>query len=219
MTESAESALRALEERNRACTACALRLGCLQVVVSDGPVEAEVVIVGEAPGGGEDVAGHPFVGPGGQLLERILASVGLSRAQCYITNVVKCRPPGNRDPRPEEIATCTSLWLQAQLALLRPRVILTVGNTSTQTLLRTRQGITKLRGQWFSHEERLADGTKHHAWLMPLLHPAYLLRVDTRAPGGPKSLTWRDIQEVAAVLRGEKEPQPASLDLDQPRLF
>ncbi|RJF73633.1 uracil-DNA glycosylase [Deinococcus cavernae] len=213
------AALLDLEERNRACTACRLRAGCLQVVVSDGPVNAEVVIVGEAPGGGEDLEGHPFVGPGGQLLDRILGSVGLSREACYITNVVKCRPPANRDPQPDEIHTCTTLWLGAQLGLLRPKVILTLGNTATQTLLQTRQGITKLRGQWFPFVQVLPGGHKHAAWLMPMLHPAYLLRVDTRAPGGPKSLTWRDIQEVAAVLRGEHQPVTHPPDTSQPRLF
>ena len=217
---SNSAALRELEECNRACTACRLRAGCLQVVVSDGPTTSELVIVGEAPGGGEDLEGHPFVGPGGQLLNRILESVGLSREACYVTNVVKCRPPGNRDPQPDEVDTCTGLWLKAQLALLRPKVILTLGNTSTQTLLQTRLGITKLRGQWFQHQYTLRNGELHRAWLMPMLHPAYLLRVDTRAPGGPKSLTWRDIQEVAAVLRGEHEPVTgAPLDSSQPRLF
>lgn len=215
-----EAALLDLEQRNRACTACRLRAGCLQVVVSDGPTRSELVIVGEAPGGGEDREGHPFVGPGGQLLNRILESVGLRREACYVTNVVKCRPPANRDPLPDETETCTTLWLNAQLALLRPRVILTLGNTSTQTLLRTRLGITKLRGQWFPFSQALPDGGQHRAWLMPMLHPAYLLRVDTRAPGGPKSLTWRDIQEVAAVLRGEHDPVPGGpLDDEQPRLL
>ena len=219
------AALRDLEERNRACTACQLRAGAVQVVVSDGPTSSELVIIGEAPGGGEDLAGHPFVGPGGQLLNRILESVGLSRGACYLTNVVKCRPPGNRDPLPDELNTCTHLWLRAQLALLKPKVILTLGNTSTQTLLQlqlgeTRLGITKLRGRWFPYTQVLANGELHRAWLMPMLHPAYLLRVDTRAPGGPKSLTWRDIQEVAAVLRGDHQPEPATLpDDSQPRLF
>lgn len=213
------AALAALEERNRACTACALRAGCLQVVVSDGPVSAELVIIGEVPGRGEDQQGRPFVGPGGQLLEKILASVGLNRAECYVTNIVKCRPPGNREPFPQEIQTCTELWLWAQLSLLRPRVILTLGNTSTQHLLGSAQGITQLRGRWFPYEYPLGNGSTHRAWLMPLLHPAYLLRVDTRAQGGPKSLTWRDIQQVAAVLRGDQEPQPTPPHEDPPRLF
>lgn len=219
-SQTEHSALRELEERNLACSACALRAGCLRVVVSDGvrvpPVP--LMIVGEAPGSGEEREGRPFIGPGGQLLDRILASVGLSRQQAYLTNVVKCRPP-SRDLRPEETLTCTELWLHAQLALVRPQVILTLGNTSTHTLLHTRLGVTELRGQWFQYEFPLADGKKHTAWLMPMLHPAYLLRVDTRVPGGPKSLTWRDIQEVAAVLTGRKVPTPADLPPAPPRLL
>lgn len=219
-SQTERSALRELEERNLACTACALRVGCLRVVVSDGLRASPVplMIIGEAPGSGEEREGRPFIGPGGQLLDRILASVGLSRQQAYLTNVVKCRPP-SRDLRPEETVTCTELWLYAQLALVRPQVILTLGNTSTRTLLHTRLGVTELRGQWFQYELPLPGGEQHAAWLMPMLHPAYLLRVDTRVAGGPKSLTWRDIQEVAAVLAGQKTPHPAGFPPAPPRLL
>ncbi|MGI8746731.1 MAG: uracil-DNA glycosylase [Deinococcus sp.] len=191
--------LRALEVRNRACTACRLRPGCTQVVVADGEPGARLLIVGEGPGGDEDRLGRPFVGRGGQLLDRILGAVGLDREGCYITNVVKCRPPGNRAPEPDETEVCTSLWLEPQLALLRPAVILTLGNTPTQHLLSTRQGITRLRGGWHRYRQQ---GGLWEALLMPMFHPAYLLRHDSRAPGSPKSLTWRDIREVRRVLDG-----------------
>lgn len=207
MTAPGVPALRALELRAMGCAACRLRPGATQVVVADGHPGAPLVIIGEAPGGEEDRLGRPFVGPAGQLLDRILAAVGLTRQDAYLTNVAKCRPPGNRTPEPDEIGVCTSLWLGPQLALLRPRVILSLGNTPTQHLLNTRLGITRLRGTW--HRYPLPDAPRgpHHALLMPLFHPAYLLRQDTRSPGGPKSLTWRDIREAAAVLRGEKEPE------------
>jgi uracil-DNA glycosylase len=198
------AALASQAERNRLCVACDLRPGCTQVVVSDGDPQARLVIIGEGPGGDEDRLGRPFVGRGGQLLDRILGAVQLKRDEVYVTNIVKCRPPANRTPEPPEIQTCTELWLEPQLALLRPQVIISLGNTPTQYLLQTRQGITKLRGVWHRYEqrERLYD-----AYLMPMFHPAYLLRNETRAPGGPKSLTWKDIQEVRAVLDGVKVPE------------
>jgi uracil-DNA glycosylase len=192
-------ALSALAEQNRACTACKLRPGCTQVVVSDGNPQARLLIVGEGPGADEDRIGRPFVGRGGQLLDRILGAVQLTREEVYLTNIVKCRPPANRNPEPDETETCTALWLEPQLRLLRPQLIVTLGNTPTQYLLGTRQGITKLRGTWTRHRQR--DGL-WEALLMPMFHPAYLLRNDSRAAGGPKSLTWRDIREVRRVLDG-----------------
>lgn len=193
------SAFQALEARNRACTACHLRAGCLQVVVGEGDPQAPLVIVGEAPGGSEDQTGLPFTGPAGQLLDQILAAVGLSRQDAYLTNVVKCRTPQNRVPTPEEVAICTGLWLEPQLALLRPRVILSLGNTATQYLLRSPEGITRLRGQWHQYAQR---GGLYQAYLLPIFHPAYLLRQDTRVLGGPKSLTWRDVKAMKEVLDG-----------------
>ncbi|GHF92883.1 uracil-DNA glycosylase [Deinococcus piscis] len=209
-------ALDELERENKGCHACPLRAGCLQVVVSDGNPAADLLIIGEGPGGDEDRTGRPFVGRAGQLLDRILAGVGLERHDTYITNIVKCRPPANRAPTPPEIQTCTELWLDRQLALLRPKVIVTMGNTPTRHLLGTAQGITRLRGQW--HPYRLPSGAM--AALMPMFHPAYLLRNDTRVKGGPKSLTWADIQEVAGVLRGERPfPVPATPPEGQSPLF
>lgn len=219
-------ALDTLERENKACHACELRAGCLQVVVADGNPAADLLIIGEGPGGDEDRVGRPFVGRAGQLLDRILAGVGLTRQDVYITNVVKCRPPGNRTPTPAEAQICTELWLQRQLALLRPRVIITMGNTPTRALLGTAQGITRLRGQWHAYTlpSKHQDQPGRTAALMPMFHPAYLLRNDTRVKGGPKSLTWADIQEVAGVLRGERpypvpEPERGGEESGQPSLL
>lgn len=210
-------ALDDLERENKACHACPLRAGCLQVVVADGNPAADLLIIGEGPGGDEDRIGRPFVGRAGQLLDRILAAVNLTREQAYITNIVKCRPPANRAPTPAETQTCTELWLDRQLALLRPKVIITMGNTPTRHLLGTAQGITRLRGQW--HPYTLPGSTSPVA-LMPMFHPAYLLRNDTRVKGGPKSLTWGDIQEVAGVLSGERPfPLTTGPSADAPTLF
>ena len=210
------SALDALREGARGCPACPLARSRTQVVFDDGDPAARVVIVGEGPGGDEDRTGKPFVGQGGQLLDRILAAAGLARAECYLTNVVKCRPPGNRTPQPAEVVACER-WLVPQLAALRPEVILALGNTAAQHLLNTTQGVTKLRGTWHPYHNA-AGGWD--AWLVPLFHPAYLLRQDTRAPGGPKSLTWRDIREVKAFLDGQfTPPGPAVEAGEQTGLF
>lgn len=221
---SHRAALQALELRSIGCVACRLRPGCTGVVVAEGDPSARLVIVGEGPGREEDRMGRPFVGQGGELLDRILTSAGIARDETYLTNTVRCRPPGNRTPRPDETETCTALWLDAQLALLRPRVILSLGNTATQHLLKTGRGVASLRGQWFGFTHDDGEGGTYEALLMPMFHPAYLLRNAARTPGSPKALTWRDIREVAAVLRGEKEPEelaqltPPEMD-GQPGLF
>ncbi|CAM4009061.1 uracil-DNA glycosylase [Deinococcus frigens] len=216
--------MQALELRNTGCAACRLRPGCAGVVVAEGDPDAPLVIIGEGPGREEDRLGRPFVGPGGELLDRILASAGIEREEAYLTNTVKCRAPGNRTPRPDEVETCTGLWLGAQLALLRPRVILSLGNAATQHLLKTERGVASLRGQWFGFTHGDGAGGTVGALLMPMFHPAYLLRNAARTPGSPKALTWRDIREAAAVLRGHKEPgelaQLTPPDMDgQPGLF
>ncbi len=209
--------LQALADAARACTACRLRASCQQVVVADGHPDAPLLIIGEGPGGEEDRLGLPFVGRAGQLLDLILRAVGLDRARdTYITNIVKCRPPANRAPEPDEIETCTDLWLQPQLALLRPKVIVTLGNVPTQHLTGSRLGITRARGQWRRYRQR--DG----AWeapLLPMFHPAYLLRNDTRAKGGPKSLTWQDIRAVRAALDGQDPLAATDADAPQGSLF
>jgi DNA polymerase len=158
-----------LERDALACTKCPLAtLGRSQVVFGVGNRDADLVFVGEGPGAEEDRQGIPFVGRAGQLLTRLIEGIDLTRDDVYICNVVKCRPPDNRDPLPDEITTCRP-YLEAQLDLLDPKVLVTLGNFATKLLLDTKIGITKLRGQ----EHPYRDGA---ATLIPMLHPAAVLR-------------------------------------------
>ena len=151
------------------CTRCPLANGRTQVVFGEGHPAADLLVVGEGPGRDEDLQGRPFVGRSGQLLDRLLAEeLELDRTQCYIANVVKCRPPGNRDPEPHEIAACRP-WLEAQVELIEPRVILTLGNFATRLLLDRKDGIRKLRGQVYPNGPGGAS-------LVPTFHPAAALR-------------------------------------------
>lgn len=148
------------------CQRCPLaKLGRTQVVFGVGNPQASVMFVGEAPGFYEDQKGEPFVGAAGQLLNDLLQSAGLSRADIYIANVIKCRPPNNRDPEPQEVETCKPFLLQ-QIAMIRPKLVCSLGNWATQTLLERKVGITKVRGQAFYLKEFV---------LFPLLHPAAAL--------------------------------------------
>src|SRR5580704_10713408 len=158
-----------LQQEALSCTRCPLAAGRTTVVFGEGDPNANLMVVGEGPGRDEDLQGRPFVGRSGQLLDRLLAEeAGLRRGQVYIANVVKCRPPGNRDPLPEEIAACRP-FLDQQVALIAPRVVVTLGNFATRLLLDTTEGITRLRGRSFSFG---TDG----AVLMPTYHPAAALR-------------------------------------------
>jgi uracil-DNA glycosylase len=150
------------------CTKCPLAEGRTQVVFGVGNEHADLVFVGEGPGAEEDKQGIPFVGRAGQLLTKLIEGMGLRRDDVYICNVVKCRPPGNRDPLPPEIDACRP-YLEAQLDFIAPRVVVTLGNFATRLLLDTKEGITKLRGR----EVPYRDGT---AVLIPTLHPAAVLR-------------------------------------------
>ena len=162
-----------LEHDARACTKCPLaKAGRTQVVFGVGARDADLVFVGEGPGAEEDKQGIPFVGRAGQLLTRLIEGIGFTRDDVYIANVVKCRPPGNRDPQPEEIASCQP-FLEAQLQLLEPKVIVTLGNFATKLLLATKDGITKLRGQEFTYA---IPGRDRVVTLIPTLHPAAVLR-------------------------------------------
>jgi len=153
------------------CTLCALAEGRTQVVFGMGHAEADLMFVGEGPGANEDEQGLPFVGRSGQLLDRLLGEeMGLTRDQCYITNVVKCRPPGNRDPKPDEIAACRP-YLERQISLIGPRVLVTLGNFAAKLLLETTTGITKLRGQSYPY-----GGEGGGLVLVPTFHPAAALR-------------------------------------------
>jgi len=144
------------------------------------------MIVGEGPGQNEDETGLPFVGKGGQLLDKILASVELTENDVYICNIVKCRPPGNRVPTKEEVDACKGYLLE-QIRIVNPMIILLTGATALKGLLGITQGITKVRGQWIDYENR---------YFMPIFHPAYLLRNPSKEKGSPKWLMWQDIQAV-----------------------
>lgn len=157
-----------LERDALGCTMCVLAEGRTQVVFGVGSREADLVFVGEGPGAEEDRQGIPFVGRAGHLLTRLIEGIGLTRDDAYIANVVKCRPPGNRDPQQAEIEACRP-YLDAQLGFLGPKVVVTLGNFATKLLLDTKQGITKLRGQEFPWR----DGA---GVLVPTLHPAAVLR-------------------------------------------
>jgi uracil-DNA glycosylase family 4 len=168
------------------CQRCRLAGGRTNLVFGVGNPDARLMFVGEGPGRDEDLKGEPFVGRAGMLLTDIIEKgMRLARADVYICNVVKCRPPDNRNPEPDEVASC-SPFLRRQIALVRPEVIVALGKFAAQTLLQTKTPITRLRGQWYAYE-----GVP----LMPTLHPAYLLRNP-----GDKKLVWQDIKSVMARL-------------------
>lgn len=170
---------------------CALKSTASRLVFADGTPGAPVMIVGEAPGRDEDEIGRPFVGRAGQLLDRMLSAIGLTRENVYIANTVPWRPPGNRTPTPQEIAICLP-FITRQIELSAPKILLTMGAPATQTLLGQKEGILRLRGRWFEYEMK---GRKIPA--LATLHPAYLLRQPSQ-----KALAWRDLRALKAKLRG-----------------
>ncbi len=176
------------------CEKCSLCKSRHHVVFSDGIPNPKLMLIGEAPGYNEDMQGKPFVGKAGQLLDKIFASVGLARKEhVYICNTVKCRPPENRNPLPEEKESCWE-YLKGQIDIIQPKIILLCGNVAVQSILGNVGGITKIRGKWF-------EGGKivHGAKLMPIYHPSYLLRNDSREKGSPKWQMWQDIKEIRRV--------------------
>jgi uracil-DNA glycosylase family 4 len=178
-----------LDEVRRAlgeCQRCKLCSGRKNIVFGVGNPRARLVFVGEGPGAEEDSQGIPFVGAAGQLLTKMIQAMGLTRDEVYICNVVKCRPPGNRNPEPDEISACQP-FLEGQLRAIAPEVIVTLGKFAAQTLLRTDTAITRLRGQW---REYLGVP------LMPTFHPAYLLRNPAE-----KKAAWADLKAVIARLK------------------
>ena len=186
--QSRQERFEALRERALACTKCALHSGRTNVVFGEGPCPARLVFVGEGPGFDEDQSGRPFVGKAGQLLNKIIAAMGFQREEVYIGNVVKCRPPENRTPLPTETAACWP-YLEEQLALLEPKVIVTLGSPAAKTLLKTSSGITQLRGRW-----QLYRGIR----VMPTYHPAFVLRQYTQEV---RRLVWNDMQQVMKFLK------------------
>jgi uracil-DNA glycosylase len=187
------SEFESLRERALSCVACGLAETRTNVVFGVGSIDARLMLVGEAPGHNEDLQGEPFVGAAGRLLDELLAGIGVERSEVYITNVLKCRPPGNRDPRPDEIDSCKG-YLREQIRLIEPDVVVTLGNFATKLLLRTETGITRLRGQVFSW------------WLgstlIPTFHPAAALR------GGDR--VTDQMREDFAVVRRVLDEGPGS---------
>lgn len=178
----------ALEARALACTRCALHKGRNKVVFGEGDRKARLVFVGEGPGEQEDLSGRPFVGKAGQLLDKIIGAMGLKREQVYICNVVKCRPPGNRTPLPDEVALCQP-FLEEQIALIAPKAIVALGSPAAKALLKTNQGIMALRGRW-----HLYRGVR----VMPTYHPAFVLRQYTEET---RRAVWGDMQQVVKFLK------------------
>jgi uracil-DNA glycosylase len=175
-----------LEAVAKQCTACRLHGGRTHVVFGVGNPQAQLMFVGEAPGRDEDRQGEPFVGRAGQLLTRIIEAIGMKRQDVYIANVIKCRPPNNRNPEEDELARCEP-YLIRQIALVKPRLIVALGTFAAQTLLRTKLPISQLRGRFHTYQ-----GVK----LMPTFHPAFLLRNPER-----KRAVWEDMQAVQRELR------------------
>lgn len=179
-----------LENEARSCTRCGLHTGRRQSVFARGSGASGIAFVGEGPGEEEDRQGLPFVGPAGQLLDRMIAAMQLSRDDVYVCNIVKCRPPKNRKPEPDEMAQCMP-FLAEQLDIIKPKVIVALGATAVQGLLGTSEGITRMRGQWKSFRGQIP--------VMPTFHPAYLLRQPQA-----KREVWRDLQEVLRELQNQR---------------
>lgn len=189
--------LDALRGAVAACELCGLCRTRTQTVFADGNGRSRIMFVGEAPGADEDATGVPFVGRAGQLLTKMIGAMGLERADVYIANVLKCRPPGNRNPEPAEIAACRP-YLEAQIEAVKPVVLVALGKFAAQFLLETEEPITRLRGRW---------GTRKGIAVMPTFHPSFLLRQPER-----KKEAWEDLQQVlrkmGLAVPGRKEPGP-----------
>ena len=201
--------LELLQAQAQNCTACRRAEGRTRVVFGEGNPDAKLMIVGEGPGEEEDKTGRPFVGKAGQLLNRILEAAGIPREEVYITNIVKCRPPQNRAPLPDEAKICTDKWLLKQIELIAPQIIVPLGAVAAEFFLGEKVSITKVRGKWYEW---------HGIKVFPMFHPAYLLRNPSRAPGSPKHLTWLDIQEVKRALDAlpPKERRPVKAVSQEP---
>jgi DNA polymerase len=184
-TEQKQSRLQAMREKEVVpCTKCRLSQGRTQTVFGEGDVDAKIMFVGEGPGENEDLTGRPFVGRAGQLLDKMIVAMGLRREQVYIANIVKCRPPQNRVPAPDEVATCTP-YLERQIEIIRPAVIVTLGRPAASYMLgNPKLTMGSVRGRW--HEWRQIK-------LMPTFHPSYVLRTYTEAV---RKAVWDDLKKV-----------------------
>ena len=183
------------------CTKCGLHKGRIQTVFGEGDADAKLMFIGEGPGQTEDETGRPFVGRAGELLDKMIVAMGLSREKVYIANVVKCRPPNNRAPLPDEVDACWD-YLRRQIETVQPVAIVTLGSPATKLILKTDQGITSLRGTWHTLQHiGTPDATRAIA-VMPTFHPAYLLRAYT--PENRKKV-WSDLQKVMEYLKTRAE--------------
>ena len=171
----------------KGCTKCVLCEQRKQTVFGEGDPDAKIMFIGEGPGENEDIQGRPFVGRAGQLLDTMIAGMGLSRERVFIANIVKCRPPDNREPAPDEVAACTP-YLERQLEIIRPRVIVTLGRPAAQHMIQSKVAISRIRGTWMTWR-----GIK----LMPTFHPAYILRNYTPET---RAAVWGDLKKVLAEL-------------------
>ena len=202
--------LEAVAAEAAGCTRCRLHESRTQVVFGQGDPHADLMLVGEAPGFHEDRQGIPFVGPSGQLLNRLLEGIGLRRQDVYICNAIKSRPPNNRDPLPDEIAACRP-WLDAQVRLVDPRVVVTLGNFAAKTLLETTTGITRLRGRTYPFQGRV---------LLPTFHPAAALHAQGRRTAGPSPLeAMEDDFRILAELLAAQAPADEGRPSEQLGLF
>lgn len=191
-----------LDQMNRfevqSCRSCDLCKTRTQTVFGEGKATAQLMFVGEGPGQNEDLQGRPFVGKAGSLLEKMIVAMGLSRQEVYIANVVKCRPPNNRTPQTAEVLACGA-YLLRQIAIIQPKVIVTLGGPAAQLILNTKQGITRTRGQWHSFDALKPEGPAID--VMPTFHPAYLLRSYTH---DNRQKVWQDLQAVMTRLAAVK---------------
>jgi len=184
--------LNEIKEVCKNCFKCELGKTRKNLVFSDGNPDAKVMLIGEGPGRQEDETGIPFVGRAGKLLDQILLSQNITREKdIYICNTVKCRPPENRVPTEDEMSACR-IYLDAQIQLIRPKIILLAGSTAVRSILKNNIPISKIRGQWFEGP----FGSK----IMPIFHPSYLLRNDRKDPGSPKWFMWQDIKEIRKAI-------------------
>lgn len=181
-----------LYQEIRQCTACALHQRRIQAVPGVGKTSADWMFIGEGPGAEEDRRGEPFVGPAGKLLDKMLLAIGFHRKDVYIANVVKCRPPDNRNPRPEEIVSCYP-FLKRQIQLVNPKIIIALGGVAAKTLLGQDLAVGKLRG--IEHVYELSEDPRQEIPLLVTYHPAYLLRAPEQ-----KRLVWEDLQQACTIL-------------------
>jgi DNA polymerase len=201
MISSKQYQLEALQQRFKHCQNCSLAAYRQNLVFGEGNPESEVIFIGEGPGEEEDLQGRPFVGRSGKLLDRMLAAIGLDRSSIYIANTVKCRPPNNRTPKPEELQACSPLLLE-QISIIEPKFLVTLGTSATRSLLQMHDPISQIRGNWYDYP--LIPQIK----VLPSFHPAYLLRNPSA-----KKASWHDLQLLASELK--KSPNQKTSPSDQ----